>query len=126
VNNPISTTDAATETLANVIRLYRDSRLLFEHERYASCASLAVLALEELAKFMALAGFQELQRGELRHHSARHISAASFLLRNCYQAALRETLVEHRVCEPPAAYERLMAMDGNLRKCLCSTSSSVK
>jgi AbiV family abortive infection protein len=61
--------------------------LLFNHERYAACASLSVLAIEERAKFMALAGFQPLQRSEWRRHSAKHLSPAAFLLRNRYQAA---------------------------------------
>jgi AbiV family abortive infection protein len=103
--------DAATETLGNAIRLYRDATLLFAHERYASCASLSVLAIEELAKFMALAGFQPLQRSEWRRHTAKHLSPASFLLRNRYQAALREVIAEHQLGEPEATYERLAAME---------------
>src|SRR6266481_7645692 len=43
--------DAATEILGNALRLYSDAKLLFENGRFASCASLSVLAIEELAKF---------------------------------------------------------------------------
>jgi AbiV family abortive infection protein len=108
---PLQSTDAATETLGNAIRLFRDARLLFTHERYASCASLSVLAIEELAKFMALAGFQALQRSEWRSHTAKHVSPASFLLRDRYQAALREVIVENHPGEPAATYQRLAAME---------------
>lgn len=103
--------DAATETLGNAIRLYGDARLLFTHDRYPSCASLSVLAIEELAKFMALAGFQALQRSEWRRHPAKHLSPASFLLRNRYQAALLEIIAEKQLDDPSATYKRLAAMD---------------
>jgi AbiV family abortive infection protein len=104
-------TVAATEILGNALRLYGDARLLFDHERYASCASLSVLAIEELTKFMALAGFQPLQRSEWRRHPAKHLNPASFLLRNRYQAALREVLAERQLGEPPAVFKRLAAME---------------
>jgi hypothetical protein len=97
-------TVAATEILGNALRLYGDARLLFDHERYASCASLSVLAIEELTKFMALAGFQPLQRSEWRRHPAKHLSPASFLLRNRYQAALREVIAERQLGEPIAVF----------------------
>jgi len=103
--------DAATETLGNAIRLYRDASLLFTHDRYASCASLSVLAIEELAKFMALAGFQPLQRSEWRSHTAKHLSPTSFLLRNRYQGAVREVIAEHQLVEPEATYKRFAAME---------------
>ena len=103
--------DAATEILSNATRLYGDARLLFDHERYASCASLSVLAIEELAKFMALTGFQALQRSEWRRHPAKHLSPASFLLRNRYQAALREVIAERQLGEPLAIFKRLAAME---------------
>jgi AbiV family abortive infection protein len=102
---------AATEILGNALRLYGDARLLFDHERYATCASLSVLAIEELAKFMALAGFQPLQRSEWRRHPAKHLSPASFLLRNRYQAALREVIAERQLSEPSAVFKRLAAME---------------
>lgn len=50
--------DAATEILGNALRLYSDAKLLFENGRFASCASLSVLAIEELAKFMGTIGAQ--------------------------------------------------------------------
>ena len=105
--------DTATETLRNALRLYTDARLLFEHGRYASCAALSVLAIEELAKFIALAGFQPFPSCSLRHHTVKQISAASFLLRSRYQATLREILLEERVGEHAAMYARLIAMEWN-------------
>lgn len=103
--------NAATEILSNALRLYRDAKLLFEHERYASSASLSVLAIEELAKFMGLASFQPLPPNDWRSHTAKHISPASFLLRKRYQAALREILAECQVSDPEATYKRLADMD---------------
>lgn len=108
---PPQAANAATETLGNAIRLYRDAKLLLAHDRYASCASLSVLAIEELAKFMALAGFQPLQRSEWRSHTAKHLSPASFLLRNRYQTAVREVIAEHQFVAPEAVYKRFAAME---------------
>ena len=101
--------NAATEILANALRLYGDVQLLFEHKRYASSASLSVLAIEELAKFLGLVGFQPLPSTDWRNHPAKHISPASFLLRKRYQAALREVLTESQLSE--ADYKRLINMD---------------
>ncbi len=103
--------NAATATLGNALRLYRDAKLLFEHERYASSTSLSVLAIEELAKFMALAGFQPLSWTIWRSHTAKQLSTASFLLRKRYQGALREILAECQVSEQEATYKRLADMD---------------
>src|SRR5687768_3924744 len=98
---------AATETLANALRLYRDAKLLFEHERFPSCASLSILAIEEMAKFMDLAGYQRLPPGKRRHHPAKHESSTSFVLRRRYQAILREVLAEAQDADTPEKFARL-------------------
>lgn len=102
--------DAATATLANVIRLYSDAKLLFANERYASCASLAVLAVEELAKFMNLTGIHALAQSKLRSHTAKHLSTASFVLRKDYQMALRGALASDEV-DDPERLARLLQLD---------------
>lgn len=83
---------AATAVLGNALRLYRDAGLLLKEERYASCLSVSVLAAEELAKFLNLAGLQSLKRSEWRLHKAKHVGAASFLLRRKFQTALNAAL----------------------------------
>ncbi len=77
--------DAATEILGNALRLYSDAKLLFENGRFASCASLSVLAIEELAKFMGMIGAQPLPVRSWRSHPDKHVGSASFLLRKRYQ-----------------------------------------
>ena len=89
--------DAATEFLGNSLRLYSDAHLLFRNERYASCASLSVLALEELAKFMALAGYQPLSRSEWHVHSVKQIKFTTYLMQKRFQAALRATIAERQI-----------------------------
>jgi AbiV family abortive infection protein len=42
----------AKDVTRNVFRLVNDAKLLNEHERYSSAYALAVLALEELGKFL--------------------------------------------------------------------------
>lgn len=104
----MSETEAATATLANAIRLYLDAKLLFANERYASCTSLAVLSIEELAKFMNLAGINELSQSKLRSHTAKHVSTASFVLRKNYQSALRDALAGAEI--DPARLARLLQL----------------
>jgi AbiV family abortive infection protein len=91
--------DAAIELLANAIRLFQDAVLLYENGRYASARSLAVLALEEAAKFMGLADIAPLARNSWRDHTAKHVGSASFLLMKRYRDALQEVLglagIEH-------------------------------
>src|SRR5882762_58932 len=65
--------------------LQRDAKLLFENGRFASCASLSVLAIEELAKFMGMIGAQPLPVRSWRSHPDKHVGSASFLLRKRYQ-----------------------------------------
>ncbi|MGB8278582.1 MAG: AbiV family abortive infection protein [Methylovirgula sp.] len=103
--------DTATEILGNAIRLYADAKLLFTHERYATCTSLSVLSIEELAKFLALVGLQPLPLKEWRSHNAKHVSSASFLLRKSYQTALSDVLAEVPPDERDATYSRLANMD---------------
>jgi AbiV family abortive infection protein len=102
--------DAATEVLGNALRLYSDAKLLFENGRLASCASLSVLAIEELAKFMGMIGAQPLPVRSWRSHPDKHVGSASFLLRKRYQAALREVL-EETGADPDADYRRLADME---------------
>jgi AbiV family abortive infection protein len=103
--------DAATEILGNALRLYSDAKLLFENGRFASCASLSVLAIEELAKFMGMIGAQPLPVRSWRSHPDKHVGSASFLLRKRYQAALREVLEETGAADPDADYRRLADME---------------
>jgi hypothetical protein len=49
------------------------------------------LAAEELAKFLSLIKIQPLKQSDWQRHTAKHIGAASFLLRR-YQAALAKIL----------------------------------
>jgi AbiV family abortive infection protein len=105
----MSQNEAATATLANAIRLYIDAKLLFANERYASCASLAVLAVEELAKFMNLIGINALAQSKIRSHTAKHLSTASFVLRKNYQSALRGALAGDAV--DPKRLARLLQLD---------------
>jgi AbiV family abortive infection protein len=79
--------DPAIEVLSNALRLACDSRLLFNNGRFPSSASLAVLAIEEFAKFMSLAGFQPLPRSEWHIHTTKHRKALAFLLRKRFQSA---------------------------------------
>lgn len=106
-----SSNAAATAILGNAIRLYSDAKLLFTHERYATCTSLSILSIEELAKFLALAGLQPLPLKEWRNHNAKHVGSASFLLRKRYQSALREVLAEAPADQCAATYSRLANMD---------------
>jgi len=103
--------DAATEILGNALRLYSDAKLLFENGRFASCASLSVLAIEELAKFMGMIGAQPLPVRSWRSHADKQVGSASFLLRKRYQAALREVLEETGAADPDADYRRLADME---------------
>ena len=103
--------DAATEILGNALRLYSDAKLLFENGRFASCASLSVLTIEELAKFMEMIGAQPLPVRSWRSHPDKHVGSASFLLRKRYQAALREVLEETGAADPDADYRRLADME---------------
>jgi hypothetical protein len=99
------------EILGNALRLYSDAKLLFENGRFASCASLPVLAIEELAKFMGMIGPQPLPVLSWRSHPDKHVGSASFLLRKRYQAALREVLEEMGAADPDADYRRLADME---------------
>jgi AbiV family abortive infection protein len=78
--------DPAIEVLSNALRLACDSRLLFNNGRYPSSASLAVLAIEEFAKFMSLAGFQPLPHSEWHIHTTKYRKALAFLLRKRFQS----------------------------------------
>lgn len=100
---------AATETLANALRLHLDAKLLFENERYPSCASISVLAIEELAKFMALSGCQPLSQSEWNIHTAKQLKPSSFLMRKRYQAVLREIICERKMntIDADVTYKRL-------------------
>jgi AbiV family abortive infection protein len=103
--------NSATEVLGNALRLYLDAKLLFEHERYPSCVSLSILAMEELAKFMALAGYQPLPSSGWRSHLNKQLSPASFLLRKRYQATLKEITSEQKLGEADDTYKRWADMD---------------
>lgn len=103
--------DSATEVLGNALRRYRDAKLLFEHGRYPSCVSLSVLAIEELAKFMALAGYQPLPSSGWQNHVNKQQNSAAFLLRKRYQAELREIIAEQELDEPDDTYKRWADMD---------------
>ena len=103
--------DAATEVLGNALRLYSDAKLLFENERFASCASLSVLAIEELAKFMGMIGAQPLPVRSWRSHPDKHVRSASFLLGKRYQAALREVVEATGAVDPDADYRRPADME---------------
>lgn len=98
--------NSATEVLGNALRLYRDAKLLFEHERYPSCVSLSILAIEELAKFMALAGYQPLPLSGWQSHVNKQQNSAAFLLRKRYQAELREIIAEQQLDEADDTYKR--------------------
>jgi hypothetical protein len=71
----------------------------------------SVLSIEELAKFLALAGLHPLPLKDWRNHNAKHVSPAAFMLRKSYQTALREVLAEAPVDERDAKYGRLANMD---------------
>jgi len=103
--------DAATEILANACRLYQDAVLMLEHDRFASCASLSVLAVEEVAKFMGMIGVEPLPRTDWRNHVAKHTGSANFLLRKRYQDALRHVLDVYGFGDDPAMFARLADMD---------------
>lgn len=97
---------SATEVLGHVVRLYDDAKLLFRNEGFATAGALAVLAIEETAKFLSLAGMQPLT-GSPRDHVAKHVGAASFVLRKRYQQALRELLADRGKSEEYARLAQL-------------------
>jgi AbiV family abortive infection protein len=98
---------SALEVLTHVVRLYDDAKILFRNESFATAGALAILALEETAKFLSLAGIQPLE-GSSRDHVVKHVGAASFLLRKRYQQALRELLADRGKSEE---YARLAQID---------------
>jgi AbiV family abortive infection protein len=109
--------NAATETLGNALRLFRDARLLFKNERYPSCVSISVLAIEELAKFMALVGYQPLSRSEWHVHTVKHLKPPSFVMGKRFEAALREIIAHRQMSadDVDAVYKRLAKFKHELR-----------
>ena len=78
----------AQEALSNAEELLRDARILFEHERYSRAMALAVIAIEEVAKWSIVQdGFPATHDGDwkrfwvsVRSHSTKIDKHHSFIL----------------------------------------------
>jgi AbiV family abortive infection protein len=99
--------DTPTEILSNALRMYRDAKLLLNHDRYASATAISILAIEEMAKFMSLAGFQPLPRKHWRDHVCKQTSPTAFMLRKQFQNNLRKILTEKNIDNVDDIYKRL-------------------
>jgi AbiV family abortive infection protein len=95
----------AAQILVNAVDLFDDAKLLFRNESFARAGALAILAIEETAKFLSLIGAQPLERH--RNHVAKHVGTASFLERKKHQLALRELLADRGQSEEYARLAEL-------------------
>jgi AbiV family abortive infection protein len=94
---------AVPVVIANAQRLLADGELLFQHGRYGSAVSLAVLSLEECGKAYLLRS----NRGSLLHHIDKQREAGLYLMTDVAIQALndhRAKWIDERLAKlPPEA-----------------------
>ncbi len=86
MNRSVQSDADCARVLDNAIRLLEDARILRKARRYASCAALAVLSLEELGKFLAheeafitWISSRHPQKGRLTHKQKQKLEAEALI-----------------------------------------------